>query len=210
MLSEAVRREIRKTLIRLAEKHQRPGSGSSAEFLRRRTAMAVWPDLTSVLRDIPWAAVGAVGARRYMPERVTRDLDIAVPARDALEARRRLAEAGFRHRGELSIPGASWESPEGAEVDVLELGDAWAVDALREAQTNRDLQGLPVLPLPYLVLLKYRAGRLQDTADIGRMLGQALDPELAQVRALFAREAPGEQDDLESLIRLGKLEMETP
>lgn len=208
MLSEETRREIRKTLIRLADKHQRPGSGSSAEFLRRRTAMAVWPDLTSVLGDIPWAAVGAVAARHYMPERLTRDLDAAVAAKDAQETRRRLIEAGFRHHGELSIPGASWVSPEGAEVDVLELDDPWAVEALLQAQANRDLQGLPVLPLQYLVLLKFRAGRTVDIGDVTRILGLADEMQLAAVRALFAREAPDDLEDLESLIRLGKLEME--
>lgn len=208
MLSETTRREIRKTLIRLADKHQRPGSGSSAEFLRQRTAMVVWPDLTSVLGDIPWAAVGAVATRHYMPERVTRDLDAAVAARDAAEARRRLMEAGFRHSGELSIPGASWLSPDGAEVDVLELHDSWAVEALQQAQANRDLQGLPVLPLHYLVLLKFRAGRTVDIGDVTRILGLAGDTQLAAVRALFAREAPDELEDLESLIRLGKLEMQ--
>ena len=29
-----------------------------------------WPDLTSVLIDIPWAVVGGVATRAYMPERV--------------------------------------------------------------------------------------------------------------------------------------------
>jgi hypothetical protein len=53
MLSEATRREIRKTLIRLALKHQKPGSGSTAAFLRERTARMEWPDLSPVLGDIP-------------------------------------------------------------------------------------------------------------------------------------------------------------
>jgi len=208
LLSEMARRDIRKTLIRLAEKHQRPGSGSSAEFLRRRTAMAVWPDLTPVLGDIPWAAIGAVATRHYMPERATGDLDAAVAATDAQETRRRLVEAGFRHTGELSLPGATWISPEGGEVDVLELEDPWAAEALQEAQGNRDRQGLPVLPLQYLVLLKFRAGRTVDIGDVTRILGLANEAQVAAVRALFIREAPDELEDLDSLIRLGKLEME--
>lgn len=40
------------------------------------------------------------------------------------------------------------------------------------------------------------------------MLGLASDEELAQVRAVVARYAPAESDDLESLIYLGQLEME--
>jgi hypothetical protein len=210
MLSETTRREIRRTLIRLAEKQQRPGSGSNAEFLRRRTAMAVWPDLTPVLGDIRWAAIGAVATRHYMPERATQDLDVAIAVAYAREARRRLRDSGFRHSAELSVQGASWVSPDGPGIDVLELEDPWSSEALHQAQANRDLQGLPVLPLPYLVLLKYQAGRLQDTADIGRMLGQSSEVDLAAVRTLFAREAPEDLEDIEILSRLGKLEMEGP
>jgi hypothetical protein len=63
-----------------------------------------------------------------------------------------------------------------------------------------------VLVLPYLVLMKLESSRLQDTADLSRMLGLASEEELARVRAVVARYAPGEADDLESLIYLGRLE----
>ena len=165
-----------------------------------------WPDLTQTLGDVPWAAVGAVATRLYMPERVTADLDIAVRTQDADEVRRRLEHAGFRREGELTIGGAGWRTPDGRHIDVLEIGEPWLADAILRA--NRDAKGMPVLPLPELVLMKYLAGRLQDTADVGRMLGQASDRDLENVRSLFRREAPQDLDDLESLIRLGKLELE--
>ena len=79
--------------------------------------------------------------------------------------------------------------------------------ALLEAQANRDGQRLPVLPLRYLVLMKFQAGRTQDIADISRMLGLASSSDLDAVRGLFRKHAPGDLDDLESLIALGKLEM---
>lgn len=50
------------------------------------------------------------------------------------------------------------------------------------------------------------AGR--DIGDLTTMLGLASDEELAQMRAVVARYAPAESDDLESLIYLGQLEME--
>ena len=75
-----------------------------------------------------------------------------------------------------------------------------------EAQTNRDGQGLPVLPLPYLILMKFRASRAQDVADITRMLGQAGEVQLNAVREVFERWLPGNDEDLESLIALGQLE----
>ncbi len=67
---------------------------------------------------------------------------------------------------------------------------------------------MPVIALPYLVLLKMAAGRGQDLADIQRMLGQADDSALAEVREVTQRFRPEDADDLESLIALGKLEYE--
>lgn len=48
------REVMRKTIIRQALKRQRPGAGSSKEFLARRTTVAHWPDLTGTLAPIPW------------------------------------------------------------------------------------------------------------------------------------------------------------
>lgn len=89
---------------------------------------------------------------------------------------------------------------------MIEGREAWWQDAIVQAQTNRDAQGLPILPLPYLVLMKFQSGRVQDIADVTRMLGQANKNALEAVRALFKEFAPGDRDDLESLITLGKLE----
>ena len=208
--ADDVRREIRKTLIRLAQKQQKLGTGSGLDFLRRRTARVAWPDLAPVLGGIPWAVVGAVATRRYMAERATLDIDFAVRTADAGETRARLRAAGFTYEGELSIGGALWRAPDGGRVDVLEVAEPWLCSGIVQAAQNRDPQGLPVLPLPELVLMKYRAGRLQDTADVGRMLGQADERAIEGVRALFAREAQAEMEDLESLIRLGKLELQGP
>jgi hypothetical protein len=144
-----------------------------------------------------------------MPERTTKDLDVLIKAADAPAARQKLAAAGFIHRGELAVGGSSWTTPEGFSVDVLVLGEPWADQAVTEAQANRDLQGLPVLPLPYLSLMKFQSGRVQDTADLARMLGQANEEALAEVRAVFLQWLPAEMEDLEGLIELGQLEMNT-
>jgi hypothetical protein len=163
-------------------------------------------NLTSVLSPIGWAVVGAVATRHYMPERMTQNLNIAIAVADSAEVRRKLKEAGFTYQGELSIGGSSWTAPDGTSVDVVEGTDDWWTNAIAEAQSNRDAQRLPILPLPYLALMKFRVGRVQD-ADITRMLGQADDETLAAVRRLFARDAPNDREVLESLIALGKLEM---
>lgn len=167
-------------------------------------------DLSPILKPLLWAVVGAVATRLYMPERSTQDLDIAVRREDREEVRKRLREAGFSYKGELSVGGSTWLSSSGMSLDVVELAELWFAKALVEAQHNRDAQGLPVMPLPYLVLMKFQSGRVQDLADVTRMLGQANDEMLNAVRQLFLQYLPEERDDLESLIVLGQLEMKSP
>jgi hypothetical protein len=205
-----VRMLTRRTLIDMAQRRQRRGSGSAREFLLERTTMFQWPDLTPVLSPVSWAVVGAAATRLYMPERLTRDLDIVVGIQDIEVAYDRLSEAGYLQTGTLSIGGTRWQSAGGVSVDVIEGRAPWWPAALQEAQSNRDEQGLPVLPLPYLVLMKFHASRTIDLGDIARMLGLADEVALAQVRHVFRQYAPSDLDDLESLITLGKLEMASP
>lgn len=205
-MTPALRLLTRQTLIRLAQRHQRAGTGSALSFLMERTTRMKWLDLTPVLAPIRWAVVGAVATRLYMPERLTQDLDAAICAQDATMARQKLRDAGFVLQGELSIGGATWRARDGQTIDVIEGREEWWRDAIDEAQTNRDAQGLPVLPLRYLVLMKFQAGRVQDIADVTRMLGLASAENLNRVRALFHQYAPDDVSDLESLMTLGKLE----
>jgi hypothetical protein len=144
-----------------------------------------------------------------MPERATADLDILVLARDASAAYSRLSTHGYRRQGELAIGGSTWQSPDGHDLDVIERADPWVADALADAAANRDAQGLPVLPLRYLVLTKLEASRAQDVADLARMLGAASDAELDRVRRIVRDIRPADSDDLEALIRLGRLETQS-
>jgi hypothetical protein len=169
----------------------------------------VWPNLTPILSPIQWAVVGAVATRLYMPERMTQDLDIVIQVADSPQARQKLLAAGFVYQGELSIGGSSWRMPDGKGIDMLEGSTPWWADAIAGAQMNRDAQGLPIIPLPYLALMKFQAGRAQDIADVTRMLGQADESALNVVRSLFAEYAPDDVEDLESLIELGRLELQS-
>lgn len=205
-----VRILTRRTLIDMARRRQRRGSGSTREFLLERTTMLQWPDLTPVLSPVLWTVVGAAATRLYMPERLTRDLDIVIGVQDIEVAYHKLSEAGYIQTGTLSIGGTRWQSPSGVSIDVIEGRAPWWPAALQEAQSNRDEQGLPVLHLPYLVLMKFNASRTIDLGDIARMLGLADEVALAQVRHVFRQYAPNDLDDLESLITLGKLEMDSP
>ncbi len=167
-----------------------------------------WPDLNQVLRDTPFAVVGAVAARLYAPERLTKDLDVVVFVAHIPTSRAEFKAAGWTRISELSIGGSSWRSLDGVEVDVLEGREAWWSLAIDEAQENRDAHGLPILPFPYLVLMKFRSGRTIDIGDITRMLGQAETCNLDKTRKLFAIHEPDGIDDLESLIELGRMEMQ--
>jgi len=168
--------------------------------------MNPWPDLRPVLQDIPWAVVGGVATRAYMPERTTKDIDILVRHEDSDKVRERLEAAGYKTITALGVPGYLFHSPEGIELDVIFGEYPWIEEALSDPR--QDPAGYPVLDLPYLVLMKLEASRTQDTADLARMLGLASDKDLDRVRATVTCYAPHELDDLEALIYLGKVEME--
>jgi hypothetical protein len=68
---------------------------------------------------------------------------------------------------------------------------------------------LPVLGLPYLVLIKLTAMRSQDWADVSRMLGLATEADLEEVRDVVRRYSPEDVEDLEALIMLGQREVQS-
>ena len=166
--------------------------------------MNPWPDLRPILQGIDWAIVGGVATRAYMPERMTKDMDILVHRDDGNAVIARLEQAGYQTVSPLAVPGYLLLSPEGVEVDVLFGDDPWLKNALVRA--TRDPAGYPVIGLPYLIILKMAAQRPQDWADVSRMLGWAAEAELDEVRAAVARYTPEDSEDLESLIFIGKKE----
>jgi hypothetical protein len=202
--------EFRARILDIARRRQRPGTGSSLEFLRRRTAMIEWPDLSETLGDVPWATVGGVATQQYAPERATVRLDVLVARESAAKVREILKQSNFRHDAELKVGGSTWLASDGTSVDVLESDEPWVDVALEQAQQNRDLQGLPVLPLPYFVLMKLRSGRTLDIGDVTRMLGLASDADLKAIREVIHRYEPEALEDVASMIVLGRMEMQPP
>jgi hypothetical protein len=161
------------------------------------------------IRDlsVPFVVVGAVATSLYMPLRATHDLDILIHPSNAELISKELEEKGFNCEGRLSIGGTSWTSPDREVLDVLESDEPWVSAAL--SRPNRSPAGLPIVRLPFLVLLKLEAGRGQDLVDIQRMLGQADDVALDEVRSVVRAYRPQDLEDLESLISLGKMEYMT-
>ena len=201
-------RQKRRFMIEMVKRRIRPGAGSSIEFLRRRTALNPWPDLRDILKGIRWVLIGGVATRAYMPERMTKDMDVLVHRVDGDEVVRRLARAGYTVVTPLAVTGYLLRSPEGVDVDVLFGNYRWLNEALQ--RPGYDPAGYPVLALPYLALMKLTAQRAQDWADVSRMLGWADDTDLDGVRTVVARYSPEDLEDLEALIYLGRQEQEMP
>jgi hypothetical protein len=198
-------------------RRQRPGSGSMLHELMKgkRPIMGWWRQAAATLRAarIPVAVAGANAANAYMPPRATGDLDLALPVDDLAGAGQALAALGWELLGNLQLyeglRGAAWRKGRN-ELDLIGLPGDWGRAAIRDAQDNLLVAGLPTLTLPYVVVMKLIAARPQDSADIGRMLGHASDPVLNEVRAVVRGWRPDDDEELEQLIALGKLEWGTP
>ena len=164
-------------------------------------------DLRQVIRHTRFLLVGGLATRHYMPERTTLDTDILVLAEDQEAVEQELSVGGCQKLGVLIIGGSTWALPNSTILDVVISDAPWAREAIEHAlQTTDDI---PVIALPYLVLMKLYAGRSQDIADITRMLGGADEYALVDVRAAVARHNPDAVADIESMIVLGRLEYQS-
>lgn len=196
----------RKHFIRLVVKNAKPGSGSSIKFLNQRTWIYPVTNLSQIIKQASFVVVGGVATRLYMPERMTLDMDILVKAEDARLVYQDLVKANSQKVSDLSIQGSQWQLEDGTSLDVLEGTENWVAQAIQTPNYAPD--GLPIIDLPYLVLMKLIASRSQDLADISRMLGGATELQLFEVRKIINQYIPNAAEDLESLIVLGRLERE--
>jgi hypothetical protein len=194
----------RQKFIQLTLRRVKPGSGSTQTFLKNRTWNKQVTDLREIIQ-VPYVIVGGVATRLYMPERMTDDLDILIHEEEAPQAYQNLTDRQAKKMGDLSIGGTSWELPDKTILDIITSQQAWVVQALLQPRIGAD--GQPVISLPYLVLMKLAASRTTDISDISRMLGQASDLELDEVRKTIEKYDRNSLEDLESLIQLGKIEM---
>jgi hypothetical protein len=194
----------RKKFIQITLRRVKPGSGSTHEFLKTRTWSRQVTDLRPLIQ-VPYVIIGGVATRLYMPERMTDDLDILIHEDRAERAYLDLIQGEARRIGDLSIGGTSWELPDKTILDIITSNRAWVNTALLHPRFGMDAQ--PVISLPYLVLMKLEASRTTDISDISRMLGQASDVDLDEVRKVVEMYDPNSVEDLKSLIQLGKLEM---
>lgn len=196
----------RSAFISIALRRAGKGSGSTAAFRARRTWSLPVSDLRRLIKRTPFVVVGGVATRLYMPERAALDVNVLVEKRRAEALHEELRSGGCRYEGPLSAGGSHWTLPDGSGLDVIESDASWVAVALEAHRRAPD--GLPVIDLPYLVLMKLEAGWAQDLADVSRMLGGAGEADLAAVREVVGAHLPEGTEDLESLIELGRLESE--
>ena len=197
-------------LLHMALRRAARGTGSQTGLLyERRASVQPIPDLASVLGSLRWALVGGMALRAYAPERMTLDVDIIMHERDARAAREAFVDARYEIVGELSIGGfTAREAPDEMPVDVITRGDPWLEGVLAEPHLDDD--GHPILPRPYLTLLKLQAGRTQDLADVQRLLAATPPAERVSTRRLVEAYAPDLTEDYDALIALADLEFGPP
>jgi hypothetical protein len=205
MLINDLSAQKRKFFLALVKKRIKAGSGSNVEFLYQRTWSYPVSNLKSILQLAPFVVVGGVATRLYMPERMTLDIDILIKTQDRTLIYQDLENANSKKIGNLSIGGSQWQLPDHTSLDVLEGEDEWVEEAI--ANPNYNPNGLPIIALPYLILMKLSASRTQDLADISRMLGLTKEEELVKIRQVIKTYLPTAEEDLESLNILGKLEL---
>lgn len=190
--------------VEMAKRRAKPGSGSSPSLLRERSMDYGVVDIRRYLGDVPFAVVGGLATRLYMAERMTLDVDVLVSPNRLSEAERCLQQAKCERTGSLAIGRSAWRLPSGTPLDLIALDAPWVQTAIETAETGPD--GSPYVSLAYLVLMKLQSGRMQDLADVSRMLGNSRDAALADVREVVCQYASQDVRDLESLVALGKLE----
>jgi hypothetical protein len=191
--------------LSLVKKRVKPGSGSGSVFVHQRTWSYPVNNLNLIIKQAPFVVVGGVATRLYMPERMTLDLDILINTEDAELIYQDLEKAAGKKVGNLSIPGSQWQLADNTSLDVLEGEDEWVKEAVLNPNYAPD--GLPIIDLPYLVLMKLAASRTQDLADVSRMLGLADESTLTKIKSVVHAYLSTAMEDLESLILLGKLEI---
>jgi len=195
----------RKHFLALVKKRVKAGCGSSLSFLSQRNWSFPVSNIREIIDPLPFVIIGGVATRLYMPERATLDLDILIKASDTAKVHQKLDQAGSQKIADLSISGTQWLLPDQTSLDVLEGDDDWIEEAISNPNYSPD--GLPIIALPYLVLMKLSASRTQDLADISRMLGSCEELERNKVRDIVHLHLPSASEDLESLIYLGRLEI---
>lgn len=112
--------------------------------------------------------------------------------------------------GQLSIGGFTVQhpAPGAMPIDVLTRDDVWLDVALTHPEY--DNAGYPVIGRSYLTLVKLQSGRIQDLADVQRLLAHTPQAERDSTRRLVEQYSPDLVEDYDALSALADLEFGPP
>jgi hypothetical protein len=173
------------------------------------------PKLKTLLPDdLLYAIIGGIATTFYMPARNTQDLDLLILADDAERLEQALIGQGWIqlenihiHSDDVEIMGGAWRSAEGELLDLLYTPNlAWARTALHPKNTMTAPDGLRVIALPYLILLKLLARRNRDILDIEELLQYCDEQKIAEIRAVIAKAMPALAEDLDQHIAIAQMD----
>ena len=190
------------------------GAGSDIRFLVAlpRTPLAIEPE--SVFEGVPFIVVGDVATRAYAPERATKDIDFMVVHDRFAGGVRQLRKHGFVKHKDLFFPnsslglyGEAWAKG-GLEVDIISSPQEWCEQAF--CGRVEDQTGLRVIPLSYLVLMKFDSARGIDQADLTRMLGPLDEENIERIIEVLERHCadPSMADEVRQYAQLGRWELQ--
>lgn len=172
----------------------------------RLNAMLLSPEkLKSLLpSDLKYVVVNGVASAHYQPARFTEDIDLMVLAEDSAPVEQALQSAGWFQLGIISFGGSSWQSAEGELIDLLHAPrQSWVTAALNSPiQTP---EGLQIIDLPYLIILKLSATRAVDISDIVGMIQHATDEEKSRIREVIETHRSDLLEDFEQFRAIAKL-----
>jgi hypothetical protein len=153
--------------------------------------------------SIDFLLVGGHATSLYMPKRHTKDIDLLIRRSDAKQAYKDLILNGAAYVSDLSIGGSSYIL-NGEEIDIILYEDSIFNKML---STSKECSGIKVISLEYLIFMKLQAGRVQDLADITKMLAHASTKDINKVSNLINKVLPNEIEDFMSLVELSKYEV---
>ena len=191
-------------LIEIALRRARPGTGTAESVLRETGGRYEGAAVDRYLKDMDYVIVGGLATSLYMQERATLDTDVLIRRENLDLAESALAAAGCMKEGILSIGGSTWRTAGGKTIDLIAVDEPWVDEAI--ANPVEGLGGRQFIALPYLVAMKLTAGRVQDLADITRMLGHAGEKQIEEVLHTIRKYRPQDKEDVMSMIELGRLE----
>ena len=195
---------LTKTRCRASDLALRPPISPHAIY--RLNAMLVSAEkLKSLLpSDLSYVIGGGIASAHYQPARFTEDVVLMVLAEEATVVEQALQAAGWSRLGIVSFGGSSWQSAKGELIDLLHAPNQSWVTAALDAPVKTS-EGLQIIDLPYLIILKLSATRAVDISDIVGMLQHASDDERVRIRQVIETHRSDLLEDFEQFSAIAQL-----